>query len=179
MPRLHFLEAHTEAHFQDMSLLHALGWRTAYRGFIPKDYLDREIRDDRWVPFFHDYCGGGRYQGLILYDGGQPLCRGVYGPARRELQPPGAPDLSQWGELVSLYAHPEHWRCGYGSLLLGEILLRLKKAGYPGCFLYVLRENTRARRFYEKHGFTWDGCSIEDTLPPGTVLTDLRYRKTL
>lgn len=96
MPRLHFLEAHTEAHFQDMSLLHALGWRTAYRGFIPKDYLDREIRDDRWVPFFHDYCGGGRYQGLILYDGGQPLCCGVYGPARRELQPPGAPDLSQW-----------------------------------------------------------------------------------
>ena len=43
------------------------------------------------------------------------------------------------------------------------------------CFLYVLRENDRAQRFYEKHGFAWDGNSLEVTLTQDTVLTDLRY----
>ena len=78
MTQLRFLEAHTETHYKDMSLLHALGWRAAYHGLIPKDYLDREILDDRWVPFFHDNCGTGKLQGLILYNGEHPLCCGVY-----------------------------------------------------------------------------------------------------
>ena len=56
-----------------------------------------------------------------------------------------------------------------------EALRRLNLEGYPGCFLYVLRENDRARRFYEKHGFFWDGHSLEVTLTQDTVLTDLRY----
>lgn len=82
MTQLRFLEAHTETHFKDMSLLHALGWRAAYHDLIPKDYLDREILDDHWVPFFHDNCGTGKLQGLILYNGEHPLCCGVYGPVR-------------------------------------------------------------------------------------------------
>ena len=76
MTQLRFLEAHTETHFKDMSLLHALGWRAAYHDLIPKDYLDREILDDHWVPFFHDNCGTGKLQGLILYNGEHPLCCG-------------------------------------------------------------------------------------------------------
>ena len=60
-----------------------------------------------------------------------------------------------------------------------EVLRRLKTAGYPGCFLYVLQENVRARCFYEKQGFAWDGHSLEIALTPNTVLTDLRYCKML
>ena len=56
-----------------------------------------------------------------------------------------------------------------------EVLRRLSAAGYPGCFLYVLRENDRAQRFYEKHGFTWDGHSLNVNLASDTTLTDLRY----
>ena len=62
---------------------------------------------------------------------------------------------------------------------IGHSLRRLEAADYPGCFLYVLRENDRARRFYETHGFTWDGHSLEVALTPDTVLTDLRYCKKL
>ena len=58
-----------------------------------------------------------------------------------------------------------------------EVLRRLTTSGYPGCFLYVLRENDRAQRFYEKHGFAWDGHSLVVTLTPDTILTDLRYCK--
>lgn len=47
---LHLIDACKEQHFQDMSLLHALGWRTAYRDSIPADYLSREITNGRWIP---------------------------------------------------------------------------------------------------------------------------------
>ena len=175
------VDACQEKHFRDMSLLHALGWRAAYRDSIPAGYIAREITDHRWTAVFRKNYEEGVYRGLLLYDGDRPLCCATYGPAR--VTPSGticqfsSPDLAGWGELVSLYAHPDHWREGHGSIIMEEVLLRLSEAGYPGCFLYVLRENDRARRFYEKHGFAWDGHSLEVTLTPDTILTDLRYCK--
>lgn len=173
----------SEQHFRDMSLLHALGWRAAYRDSIPADYMAREITDSRWVPVFRRNYEEGVYRGLLLYGKDAPLCCATYGPARVD-QTAGdticnfsSPDLAAWGELVSLYAHPDYWGKGCGSAMMEEVLDRMKTAGYPGCFLYVLRENNRARRFYEKHGFSWDGHSLEVTLTSDTVLTDLRYCK--
>ena len=183
MEQLHIADTCTKQHFRDMSLLHALGWRAAYRDSIPADYMAQEITDDRWIPVFQQNYQEGRYHGLLLYTGDVPLCCATYGPARVS-QSAGdticnfsSPDLANWGELVSLYAHPERWRQGYGTIVVEEVLRRLNTAGSPGCFLYVLRENVRARRFYEKHGFTWDGHSLEVALTADTVLTDLRYCK--
>lgn len=172
-----------DRHFQDMSLLHALGWRAAYRDSIPADYMTREITDGRWTNTFRRNYEEGVYHGLLLYDGDTPLCCATYGPARVD-QSAGdtvcnfsSPDLASWGELVSLYAHPDCWGKGYGSIVMEEVLRRMETASYPGCFLYVLRENSRARQFYEKHGFAWDGHSLEVALTPDTVLIDLRYCK--
>lgn len=183
METLQLIDAREEKHFCDMSLLHALGWRTAYRDSIPAGYLDREITDDRWVPVFRQNYKEGVYHGLLLYDGDRPLCCATYGPARVD-QSAGdticnfsSPDLAAWGELVSLYSHPDHWEQGHGSLVIEEVLNRVKATGCPGCFLYVLRENERARRFYEKHGFVWDGHALNVALTPDTTLSDLRYRK--
>lgn len=47
MEQFHIVDACREQHFQDMSLLHALGWRAAYRDSIPASYLAREITDGR------------------------------------------------------------------------------------------------------------------------------------
>lgn len=183
MKKYQLVDACQERHFRDMSLLHALGWRAAYRDSIPADYMTREITDGRWVPVFRQNYEEGVYHGLLLYNEDLPLCCATYGPARVD-QSAGdtvcnfsSPDLATWGELISLYGHPDHWELGYGSIVMEEILRRLQTAGYPGCFLYVLQENARARRFYEKHGFAWDGHSLEVALPPNAVLTDLRYCK--
>ena len=181
MEQLHIVDACREQHFRDMSLLHALGWRAAYRDSIPADYMAREITDERWVPVFRQNYREGVYHGLLLYKGEQPLCCATYGPARVD-QSAGdticdfsSPDLAAWGELVSLYAHPDCWGQAYGSVVIEEVLRRLSAAGYPGCFLYVLQDNHRARRFYEKHGFAWDGHSLNVNLASDTTLTDLRY----
>ena len=183
METLQLIDPCEEKHFRDMSLLHALGWRTAYRDSIPADYMTREITNSRWIPVFRQTYEEGVYHGLLLYSSGIPLCCATYGPARVDSSAGNtvcnfsSPDLAAWGELVSLYGHPDYWGQGYGSLIIDEVLRRLEAAGYPGCFLYVLRENTRARRFYEKHSFVWDGHALNVALTPDTTLSDLRYRK--
>lgn len=67
-------------------------------------------------------------------------------------------------ELHALYVLPASWGRGVGRRLLAV-------AG-PVRELWVLRDNARARRFYERHGWRPDGA---EATPAGAV--ELRYRR--
>ena len=57
-------------------------------------------------------------------------------------------------EIVAIHSLPESWGTGLGHAMLSEAL---KQIGDCPAYLWAFKENTRARRFYEKHGFHWDG----------------------
>ena len=84
-----------------------------------------------------------------------------------------------WGEIVSFYTHPQHRGRGYGGLLFERAVQRLGELGHRDAFVFVLRENLSARRFYARHGFSWDGTHADIPFPPDTVCVDLRYTRTL
>ena len=69
MKDLRLVDACTEEHFRAMSLIHALGWRDTYAGYVPDDYMAREITDDRWVEVFRENHETGTCHGLLLYRG--------------------------------------------------------------------------------------------------------------
>jgi GNAT superfamily N-acetyltransferase len=80
-------------------------------------------------------------------------------------------------ELYALYVHPAWWSTGTGRALMDRVLARTSGAGYPDITLWVLKGNVRARRFYERAGFSPDGASnVLDRL--GGVM-EVRYRRTL
>ena len=83
------------------------------------------------------------------------------------------------GEVISFYTHPDETGRGYGGMIMEEVLRRLKESGFPSCYVYVLRENEGARRFYARHGFAWDGTHEEIPFPPDSVCIDLRYTRKL
>ena len=60
-----------------------------------------------------------------------------------------------------------------------EMLRRLKADGFSDAYVLVLRENENARRFYERHGFAWDGTHEDIPFPHGVVCVDLRYTRKL
>ncbi len=70
-------------------------------------------------------------------------------------------------ELHALYVLPTCWGQG-----LGQRLLAAAEAIRPVCHLWVLRDNARARRFYERHGREPDGT---EQAPFGVV--ELGYRR--
>lgn len=182
---LRIVEAAEDAHFEAMSLIHALGWRDTYADAIPADFMASEITDRRWVDTFRANHAERIYQGLLLYRGDMPVSCINFGPARVSNYNPGLictfdnAGYEGWGEITSFYTHPNERGKGYGRLLMDEALRRLKAAGHPAAFVFVLRENEKARRFYASCGFAWDGTHADIPFPHDTVCVDLRYCKQL
>ena len=80
-------------------------------------------------------------------------------------------------ELYALYVRPAWWSTGTGRTLMDRVLARSAAAGYSSLTLWVLRDNRRARRFYERAWFAPDGATNVLT-GLGDVL-ELRYRRQL
>jgi ribosomal protein S18 acetylase RimI-like enzyme len=63
------------------------------------------------------------------------------------------------GELYAIYVTPAWWSAGAGRALMESALSALEADGYRRAVLWVLADNARARRFYERAGFTPDGAT--------------------
>jgi GNAT superfamily N-acetyltransferase len=61
------------------------------------------------------------------------------------------------GELYALYLLPAWWSAGVGRALMTSALDALRGDRYRRVVLWVLADNARGRRFYERAGFTLDG----------------------
>ena len=65
--------------------------------------------------------------------------------------------MGEDSELLSIAVNESAQRKGIGSILLQSGLSRLDLDRQDRCFLEVRENNLKARRFYEKHGFTLFG----------------------
>jgi GNAT superfamily N-acetyltransferase len=74
---------------------------------------------------------------------------------------------AEW--LDGLYVLPEWWSRGVGRSLQDEVLVRQRAAGVQRCHLWVLERNDRARRFYERLGWTENGDTRVVPFPPHPV----------
>ena len=63
-------------------------------------------------------------------------------------------ETADGAEIVAIHSLPESWGTGLGHAMLTRAL---EQIGNRPVYLWAFRENTRARRFYERHGFHWDG----------------------
>jgi RimJ/RimL family protein N-acetyltransferase len=73
---------------------------------------------------------------------------------------------------------PSVWGTGVGRELMAVAVDRLREAGFRSATLWVLRDNERARRFYERAGWSPDGAEKDDVVAGATV-TEVRYRVDL
>ena len=79
------------------------------------------------------------------------------------------------GELYAIYVVSEAWGSGAGPALMARALDALR--GYPSATLWVLDDNPRARRFYEREGWILDGGRRDGEFL-GVTVTEVRYRIT-
>ena len=79
------------------------------------------------------------------------------------------------GELFTIYVLPETWGLGVGRALMRETLSRLRRHDYTEAVLWVLEDNPRTRRFYERAGWHADGGVMNGEWL-GTVVGEVRFR---
>jgi RimJ/RimL family protein N-acetyltransferase len=77
------------------------------------------------------------------------------------------------GDVVWTYPSGRTTRC-----LMAAVLRALRASGFTTASLWVLEDNPRARRFYEREGWTRDGGRREEEFL-GVPVAEIRYRFTL
>ena len=136
-----------------ISNIYERSWKYAYQNIIPQDYLDS-------IPT-------GRWANSITKNGMNIIGTAAICKSRWE-------NYSDYGEIVSIYFLPEYIGKGYGTFLLKKCVDELKKLGFDRILLWVLEENSRARRFYERNGFTCSSEYMNDTIG-GKELKEVMY----
>ena len=152
--------------------VHVGTWREAYRGLLPADFLaglSIDARERFWDSELR-VMPAERMPWLAESDG--QLTGFVSAGPAREIDA-GPTD----GEVYAIYVLPECWDRGVGRDLLHHAESDLRDHGYAAAYLWVLADNERARRFYERAGWTLDGSRTETI--GGIELEEVRYRLTL
>lgn len=80
------------------------------------------------------------------------------------------------GEIFAFYAHPDAWGTGVAEELITAVDARLRSDGFGVAVLWVLSDNARGRRFYEKHGWTATGV-VDRFAAYGTSAREVEYCK--
>jgi GNAT superfamily N-acetyltransferase len=83
-------------------------------------------------------------------------------------------DAVDSAEIWSLYVDPPYWGSGVSAALLTAGCNRLSRVGHEQAFLWVLATNMRARRFYERNGWTTDGVE-KPVILGGASVHQVRY----
>lgn len=149
--------------------VHVASWQKVYAGIMPDELLaslDPVTRTEDWEQELRE----GRGTAIVAVKAEEVRGFSYFSKCRDD-------DVGEnVAEIQAIYVHPSHWRSGYGRLLLEDSLSQLKVLGFETVTLWVLSENSLARRFYIVMGFHEDGATKEH---PETGLLELRYEKRL
>ena len=137
--------------------VHWKSWQDAYKGIVDQNYLN-SLTLEKCVDIAFKWP-----ENLIVAKNGDQVVGFVgYGKYHDE-------ELPEAGEIFAIYILEEYYGTGVGQALMQA---GLDELDYPVVALWVLKDNKRAIRFYEKCGFRLDGRKEEIKL--GSPIVEVR-----
>jgi GNAT superfamily N-acetyltransferase len=153
-----------------IATLHAESWRASYRGAYRDAFLDGDVFQDR-MGVWEDRLSAPPPNQLVVVAEEEDRVLGFACAYGRE--------DGQWGTLLdNIHVRREHQGQGAGAHLLWEVATWCR-ANYADCglYLWVLAQNSQARRFYERLGAT-DRGGAAFVPPGGGQISSRRYAWT-
>jgi GNAT superfamily N-acetyltransferase len=155
----------------DVACVHVRSWQAAYRGLLPAEYLDALRPEDRAARYVFENPDSSKPWTIVAEDNGSITGFATTAPARDA-------DAEGCGELFALYVDPDYWGCGIGVELIKAARGRLIELGFQQAFLWVMKGNERAERFYTIDGWQPDGHERSEVMW-GVAVNERRYRRKL
>lgn len=165
--------------------VHVRGWQVGYAGIMPTEVLSR-LNVAAWAQRRRDLGTADPdhpFRTLVARTEEEAVIGfSTVGPYRVD-QDPDRLD-HRYGEILGLYVIPERWDAGVGRALLDASIAELAGQGQTELRLWVLADNQRARRFYERAGLVADGERSTYELQrsggrPPLGLVEIRYAARL
>ena len=124
--------------------VHVASWQTTYRGLLPDDFLD-SLTEGRYGERWLRSLGDEATRVYVAEDGHEVVAFASGGRER-------AGEGGYAGELYAIYVLEKAQRQGHGIGLVRAVVGGLREMGLSDMIVWVLRENSPARRFYERLG---------------------------
>ena len=146
----------TDEEIKGKAYVHWKSWHEAYVGIVSQEYLDKLTLEkcEKMAFSWPDNT-------IVAKENGNVIGFVCYGDRGEE-----APDA---GEIFALYVLADYYGKGVGRKLMDVGLEQIKH--FSQVRLWVLKENRRAIRFYEKCGFQPDGTEMTS---PNISATEIR-----
>ena len=144
--------------------VHVRTWQAAYEHVFGAERLagiDRAGREGLARRFATD----AEYDAFVADDEGTIVGFVACGPPE---------DEDEQRELFAIYVLPDAWGTSAATGLMHAALDAMQGRGAPSAILWVLDDNPRARRFYEREGWQADGSAESEYL--GVTVPLVRYR---
>jgi ribosomal protein S18 acetylase RimI-like enzyme len=160
-----------------MGHLHVASWREAYAGLMPDAMLaDLSVaaRVEMWRVILGSPAAHGVVSVLVAEDAGALVGLASCGRQRDSALKKFGFD----GEISAVYLLQTHQRAGLGRRLMARMGTALAAQGLSGASVWVLRENIRARAFYERLGgqIVGEATDLQTTDSQGDVtLAEVAY----
>ena len=142
-------------------------WKAAFKNILSADVLQKCTRIEQATAMYRRLLEQDIGNGYLLRVEGIPHCIAWWDVTREK-------DMPGYAELICIHSLQDKWRKGYGSKMMRTVLQDIAAAGFSKVMLWVFEDNTRARLFYEAHGFT-DSGRIKLSSEP----TEICYERTL
>ena len=152
--------------------VHVASWRDAYRGLLPDELLD-SLSVEAWTELWQERLArAGEATTLILVLDEKIVGWVGVGPARDS-----DCDPRRTQQVYGIYLRSQYWGQGHGKELYSAAEHQMCQNGAVNAILWVLRDNIRARRFYEAHGYIVDQTQSERIHNGDPSIVEVRYRK--
>ncbi len=163
-----------------IAAVHISSWHAAYRGLMPDEILDGltiEGRKRDWQGWLGE--GGDRVHTLVAErdEEIEAFCT-----LEMPSSEPDEPDTV--AGIPAIYAHPDAFGRGAGTLLLDAAIGAMRERGYTESVLWMLEGNRRAEAFYERRSWHRDGGRRPGQYPgitfeAGAEPIEIRFRRSL
>ena len=155
--------------------VHVATWRSAYRGVLPDDFL-ASLSEANYAERWTRVIGDGSSSVQVVEQ-----AEGIVGFASGGRERAGESGFA--GELYAIYVLDSAQRRGHGRELVRAVAGALRDMSVPDMIVWVLRDNTSARQFYERLGGTYvraqpitiGTATLEEVSYGWRSLDDIRY----
>lgn len=173
------IRAATRADADGITDVQVASWRAGYAHVFPDSVLYAADFDSSRRAFWNSwrFAPGHRVAVALTQtaDGAERVIGfSSFGPERER-----ARGFTGRGEVWAFYLHPDEWGSGVASDLMRHVETRLQAEGFTTAVLWVLDDNPRARRFYEKHGWVATGIEASFDEYCEVRVPEVEYRKEL
>ncbi|AMB47483.1 N-acetyltransferase [Methylobacterium sp. AMS5] len=153
-----------------LAAMHVAAWRETYTGLLPARMLSNLSVESRAEAWRRIMARGKTETTVRLVEcDDRVVAFGSCGPQRDEALAKRGFD----GEISAIYVLRACQRLGLGRWITQDLSSRLMAGGCRAVSLWVLRENTGARAFYERLGGVVVGERVDER--PDGILVELAY----